>query len=134
MLALERARTVVCEPLLRASIEAPTDAVGTVLAAVARLGGVVEAPSLRGDLSMIETVLPAAQARDLQRQLSGLTGGDGVIETSFGGYQPVSGTPPSRRRRMANPLNREEYMMELARLAIRPTHKRQTGRNRQPPG
>jgi ribosomal protection tetracycline resistance protein len=134
MLALERAGTVVCEPLLRASIEAPTDAVGTVLAAVARLGGVVEAPSLRGDLSMIETVLPAAHARDLQRQLSGLTGGEGVIETSFGGYQPVSGTPPSRRRRTANPLNRQEYMMELARLAIRRTNQQKTGRNGQPPG
>jgi hypothetical protein len=46
----------------------------------------------------------------------------------------VSGTPPSRRRRTANPLNREEYMMELARLAIRRTNQQKTGRNGQPPG
>jgi ribosomal protection tetracycline resistance protein len=124
LLALERAGTVVCEPMIRVSIETPTGTVGAVLAAVARLGGVVEAPSLRGDLSMIETVLPAARAQDLQRQLSGLSGGEGVVETSFGGYRPVSGAPPTRRRTMANPLNRDEYMMQLARRAIGPTNQR----------
>jgi ribosomal protection tetracycline resistance protein len=46
---------------------------------------------LRGNLSTIETVLPAARAHDLQRQLSGLTGGEGVLESTFVGYQPVSG-------------------------------------------
>ena len=40
---------------------------------------------------MIETVLPAARAQDLQRQLPGLTGGEGVLDSSFAGYQPVSG-------------------------------------------
>jgi ribosomal protection tetracycline resistance protein len=128
MRALERAGTVVCEPMIRVSIEIPTDTVGAVLAAVARLGGVVETPSLRGDLSTIETVLPAARAQDLQRQLPGLSGGEGVVETSFGGYQPVSGAPPTRRRTLANPLNRDEYMMQLARRAIRPTNqRRETG-------
>ena len=40
---------------------------------------------------MLETLLPAARVQDLQRQLPGLTSGEGVAETSFGGYQPVSG-------------------------------------------
>jgi ribosomal protection tetracycline resistance protein len=97
---------------------------GAVLAAVARLGGAVETPTQRGDLSVIETVLPATLARDPQRQLSGLTSGEAVLETSPAGYQPVNGTPPTRRRTMANPLNRDEYMMQLARRAIRPTNRR----------
>ena len=80
--------------------------VGAVLAAVSRLGGVVGTPSLRGNLSVIEALLPAARAQDLRRQLPGLTGGEGVVETSFGGYQPVRGTPPTRRRTMTNPLGR----------------------------
>jgi ribosomal protection tetracycline resistance protein len=115
MRALERAKTVVCEPMIRAAIETPPDAVGGVLAAVARLGGVVEAPSRRLDPSVIEALLPAARAHDLRRQLPGLTGGEGVVETTFGGYQPVGGAPPTRRRTMANPLNREEYMMRVVR-------------------
>jgi ribosomal protection tetracycline resistance protein len=115
MRALERAKTAVCEPMIRAGIETPSDAVGGLLAAVARLGGVVETASRRGDLSLIEALLPAARAQDLRRQLPGLTGGEGVVETSFFGYEPVAGAPPTRRRTMANPLNREEYLMRVVR-------------------
>jgi ribosomal protection tetracycline resistance protein len=122
MRALERAGTAVCEPMVRAHLEVPTDAVSAVLAAVARLGGVVEAPSLLGDLAVTETVLPASRAQDLQRQLSGLTGGEGVIETRFGGYRSTQGSAPTRRRTTANPLNRHAYMMALARHAIRSTN------------
>ncbi len=71
---------------------------GAVLASVARLDGVLEPLSLLGDLSTIETVMPAARARDLERQLPALTGGEGVLESDFGGYQPVSGTARIRRR------------------------------------
>ena len=115
MQALERAGTVVCEPIVRVSLEIPTDTVGAVLPVLARLGAVVQTPSLRRELSTIETVLPAARAHDLQRQLPGLTGGEGVLESSFAGYQPVSGDQPTRRRTTANPLNLGEYMMHLAR-------------------
>ena len=115
MQALERAGTVVCEPMIRVSVETPADTFGVVLASVAKLGGAVEAPSLRGDFSTIDTVLSAARARDLQRDLPGLTGGEAVVETHLAGYQPVSGTPPMRHRTMANPLNREEYLSELRR-------------------
>jgi ribosomal protection tetracycline resistance protein len=118
MRALERAETVVCEPMVRARVEIPTDALSAVLATVARLGGVVGAPSFRGELCVTETVLPASRAQDLQRQLSGLTGGEGVVETRFGGYRPMSGSAPSRRRTTANPLHRDAYMMQLARHAI----------------
>jgi ribosomal protection tetracycline resistance protein len=97
MQALQRARTVVCEPIVRAGVEIPTSAVGAVMAALARLEAEVEPPSLQGPLSMIETVLPAARAQDLQRQLPGLTGGEGVLDSSFAGYQPVSGDQPIRR-------------------------------------
>ena len=68
-----------------------------------------------GEASTIEMVLPAARAHDLQRRLPGLTGGEGVLESSFAGYQPVSGDQPARQRTTANPLNLGEYMMHLAR-------------------
>ena len=68
-----------------------------VMAAFARLDAAVETPSLQGTLSMIETVLPTARAQNLQQQLPGLTGGEGVLDSSFAGYQPVSGDQPTRR-------------------------------------
>jgi ribosomal protection tetracycline resistance protein len=95
--ALEAATTVVCEPTVRVSLETPAATVGTVLPAVGRLGGAVESSSLQGGLSIVETVMPVTRAQDLQRQLPRLTGGEGVLESSFEGYQPVTGDPPTRR-------------------------------------
>jgi ribosomal protection tetracycline resistance protein len=89
-----------------------------------RFGAAVETPSLQGKLCTIETVLSAARAHDLQRQLPGLTRGEGVLESSFEGYEPVSGDQPTRKRTTANPLNSGEYMMNLTRRAIRPTNER----------
>jgi len=97
MRALARAGTEVCEPIVRVSLEIPTETVGAVLSTVARFGAVAQTPSLRGQLSTIETVLPAARVQELQRQLPALTGGEGVLESDFDGYQPVSGAAPTRR-------------------------------------
>jgi ribosomal protection tetracycline resistance protein len=98
MQALKRAGTVVCEPTVRVSLEIPTVTIGAVMPALVRLGAAVEMPSLQGRLSTAKAVLPAARADDLQRQLPGLTGGEGVLDSSFAGYQPVSGGQPTRRR------------------------------------
>lgn len=98
MQALERAGTAVCEPVLRVGLEIPAGATGAVLAAAARLGAAVEAPALQGKLATIEAVLPATRAQDLQRVLPGLTAGEGVLDSSFAGYQPVAGEQPTRRR------------------------------------
>jgi ribosomal protection tetracycline resistance protein len=118
MQALERAGTVVCEPTARISVEVPADSVGAVLPAMARLGATVETPSTRGELSTIDGHLPAARADDLQRELPRLTHGEGVLESTFGGYQPVSGDPPTRSRTTPNPLNLHEYMRGLAGLRV----------------
>ena len=56
----------------------------------------MEPPSVVGALAVVDAVLPAARATDLQRRLAGITGGEGVIETSFEGYEPVLGEPPVR--------------------------------------
>jgi ribosomal protection tetracycline resistance protein len=124
MRALEEAGPVVCEPIVRVNLEIPMDTIGAVMPALARLGAAVETPSLQGKLCTIETVLSAARAHDLQRRLPGLTRGEGVLESSFEGYEPVSGDQPTRRRTTANPLNSGEYMMQFARGAIRPASER----------
>jgi ribosomal protection tetracycline resistance protein len=88
--ALERAGTVVCEPVVRVSLEVPTRSVGAVLPALARLGASVESPSPHGELSTVEAVMSVTTADELQRQLPGLTGGEGVVESTFAGYQAIN--------------------------------------------
>jgi ribosomal protection tetracycline resistance protein len=124
MRALEQVGTVVCEPIVRVSLEIPTDTIGAVMPALARLDAAVETPSLQGRLCTIETVLSTARAHDLQRQLPGLTRGEGVLESSFEGYEPASGDRPTRRRTTANPLDVDEYMMHPARRGLRPANER----------
>jgi ribosomal protection tetracycline resistance protein len=94
--SLDRAGTVVCEPVLLARLEVPTRALGGVTAALARLGSVVESSSPGQELSTIEALLPALRVQELQRQLPELTGGEGVLESTFAGHQPVSGVQPAR--------------------------------------
>jgi ribosomal protection tetracycline resistance protein len=119
MRALEQAGTVVCAPLVRATVEIPAETIGAVMPTLGRLGAAVETPSLRGTLATIEAVLPAARAQDLQRRLPALTGGEGVLESSFVGYRLVRGEQPARRRTTANPLDLDEYVTQLAGRAIR---------------
>ena len=119
MQALEQARTSVCEPVVRVRLEVPAESVGAVLAAVGQLGAPAEMESLRGDLATVDTVLSILAAQDLQRQLSSLTSGEGVLETTFLGYEPVSGDPPTRRRTTVSALNREEYMLHVVSRAYR---------------
>ena len=85
--ALEHAGTAVCEPIVRVRIEAPVASVGALLAAVARLGGSPAQPVPEGDLATVETVLAADQAQSLQRELAGLTSGEGILESTFAGYR-----------------------------------------------
>ena len=99
--ALERAGTVVCEPFVRVRVELPTDALPGATAFLGRLGASIEARTVRPGLSAIETVVSALAARDLQRRLPGMTGGEGVLESAFSGYQPVNGEQPVRMRRVA---------------------------------
>ncbi len=51
----------------------------------------------------------------LEEQLPGLTRGEGVLDAAFSHYQPVRASVPSRPRTDHNPLNREEYLLRVAR-------------------
>jgi ribosomal protection tetracycline resistance protein len=119
MAALDEAGTVVCEPIARVRLEIPVEALAAVVSALARLGARIATPEQERALLVIETSLPSARVHELQRQLPGLTGGEGALEFEPGGYEPVSGEMPSRRRTTPNPLNREEYLMHIARRTTR---------------
>ena len=113
--ALRQGGSTVCEPVFRIAAEVPTAAVGPVLAALGRLGAGGATPSSRGELTVLETALPASRVQELRRGLPGLTGGEGVLETEFAGYQPVAGEPPTRQRTRPNPLDLGAYLARVGR-------------------
>jgi ribosomal protection tetracycline resistance protein len=108
MQALEMGGSAVCEPVFRITAEVPTEAIGAVLAALGRLGATAGVPAPRGELSLLETSLPASCVQELRRQLPGLTGGEGVLDSEFAGYQPVTGDPPIRKRLTPDPRTANE--------------------------
>jgi len=113
--ALKQAGTGVYDPVHRFHLEIPADTYGPVLPVLARLRAVPGAPVMRGSLCLLDGEIPAAQVRALEEQLPGLTRGEGVLEAAFGHYQPVRGDVPERPRTDHNPLNREEYLLRVAR-------------------
>jgi ribosomal protection tetracycline resistance protein len=92
--ALEQAGTVVCEPMLHVRLELPVAAIGATMAAAARLGTELRTPAPHGETATIEGDLPAIRLDELQRQLPGLTRGEGVLESSFAGYRPAVSAVP----------------------------------------
>jgi ribosomal protection tetracycline resistance protein len=114
MRALADAGTRVCEPLARARVEVPVETVGPVLAVLGRASAVVTAQTRDGDLVTVEALLPATAVPAVQRQLPGTTGGEGSIETDFGGYRPVTGSPPVRARTTPDPRNLDDYLRTLS--------------------
>jgi ribosomal protection tetracycline resistance protein len=115
MQALEQAGSTVCEPVFRIAAEVPTETIGSMLAALGRLGAGAATPSTRGELSVLETTLPASLVGELRRQLPGLTGGEGVVDAEFAGYEPVAGDLPTRKRLTPDPRNLEEYLARVGR-------------------
>ena len=113
--ALARAGTWVCEPLMELSLEVPATTAPGVAAAIGRLGGRMTGQFSANGLSTLRAVLPVALVRSVQHQLPGISMGEGVLETRFGGYQPVGQDAPRRSRSSPSPLDRDAWLASLAR-------------------
>jgi ribosomal protection tetracycline resistance protein len=96
--ALERAGTVVCEPVLRVELEVPARDSATVQRVLGRWGAELTAQTGAGELTVLEARLEATRLHELQHQLPDLTGGEGVLDSRFDGYRPVRGRPVVRQR------------------------------------
>ena len=113
MEALKRTGTTVCEPVLEAHLEFPADVLGEVIATLINVDAVPGSPEISGRRCTLDSQIRAARLHDLQSRLPDLTRGEGVLESTFGGYRPVAGQPPSRPRTDRNPLNRADYLRRL---------------------
>jgi ribosomal protection tetracycline resistance protein len=115
MSALQLAGTRVYEPMHRFRLEFPADAFGATAPVLARLRAVPDTQEMRGASYVLEGEIPAARVHELRQQLAALTRGEGVLESAFARYEPVSGTVPTRPRTDHNPLNRKEYLLHVTR-------------------
>ncbi|WP_329535639.1 TetM/TetW/TetO/TetS family tetracycline resistance ribosomal protection protein [Streptomyces sp. NBC_01450] len=114
--ALRAAGTQVYEPMHRFRLEAPADTLGAVLPVLAKQGAVAGTTELRGTSCVLEGRIPVARVHGLERQLPGLTRGEGELECAFDHYAPVlRGTVPDRPRTDLNPLDRKEYLLNVTR-------------------
>jgi ribosomal protection tetracycline resistance protein len=115
MSALDRAGTVVCEPIERFHLDAPADSLAAVLRLLGQLRGLPHSPTISGAWFTLDGDVPATEVHRLRRQLQGPTHGQGVLEARFDRYEPVVGPVPRRPRSDHNPLNRKEYLLHLRR-------------------
>jgi ribosomal protection tetracycline resistance protein len=115
MEALAQAGTAVCEPIQRFRLDVPADTLAALLPALARIEAVPRLQVVHGLACTLEGDVPASRVHDLRQQLPALTGGDGVLESTFDRYESVSGRAPSRRRTDLNPLHRKEYLLAVTR-------------------
>jgi ribosomal protection tetracycline resistance protein len=113
MSALKQAGTTVYEPMHRFHLEIPTDTLGSILPFLRHLNGVPHTPRTLRSRYVLEGEIPAARIHVLQQQLSALTRGEGVLESTFDSYQPLRGAIPTRPRADHNPLNRKEYLLNV---------------------
>ncbi|MEV8371422.1 translation factor GTPase family protein [Kribbella sp. NPDC056861] len=115
MTALQEAGTTVHEPMHHFRLDVPTDTVRGVLAALARLRAIPQVPALAAETSTLEGEIPAAAVYQLEQQLPALSRGEGVLESAFERYQPVTGPIPNRPRTDNDPLNRRDYLLHVLR-------------------
>jgi ribosomal protection tetracycline resistance protein len=117
MSALQRAGTLVCEPIHHFRLDAPADTLAVLLPALARLRAAPRTQAMQGASATLEGDIPAARVHELRQLLPPLTGGEGVLECAFDRYEPVTGAIPDRPRTDHNPLDRTEYLQRVTRHA-----------------
>ena len=94
MAALRKAGTRVCEPVHRFRLELPAETLAATLAMLAEVRAVPYETTPQGASFVLEGDVPAAQVYPLTRLLPGVTHGEGLVETSFHHYRPLSAVRP----------------------------------------
>ncbi len=113
MQAVKEAGTQVYEPVNSFELDLPQDAISPVLAKLAEAAAMVDDTTIAPDHARLTGVIPAGRVHAFEAQLPGLTHGEGILLTTFEGFHPVPGRPPTRPRTDGNPLNQKEYLLHL---------------------
>lgn len=114
MEALQQAGTEVCEPIQRFRLVVPDDLLAEAVRLLVHQRGTVEESTIEGVSAVITGTIPAAMVPAFERQLPGISRGEGDLDNWHDSWRPVSGDPPIRPRTDHNPLNRTEYISRVA--------------------
>ncbi len=111
---LANSGTTLLEPLLKFRITTPEEYGGKVLSDLVQMRAEFEPPSIIHGRFMVEGILPVATSLDYPVKLRSMTGGRGVISSSYAGYQAC---PPDvhvdRPRRGVDPLDQSKYILSV---------------------
>lgn len=89
--ALREAKTKVYEPVNSFDLEVPPDSVSPVIAKLAEANATLENTEVTPDRATLKGLIPVGRIHAFEAQLPGLTHGEGVLLTTFDGYQPITG-------------------------------------------
>jgi ribosomal protection tetracycline resistance protein len=115
MAALKQAGTRVHEPVHRFELEVPASAVSAVLLKLADVRAVPGEPVVGPSSCTLQGTIPAEHVHAFEQALPALSQGEGVFLSEFADYRPYPGPPPVRPRTDENPLDRKEYLAQVAR-------------------
>ena len=104
-----------CEPIHRFALIPPESSLAALLPELAKLEAEMQGQASDGRLATIDGDIAVRHVHTLRQRLPGLTQGEGVLDPSFSHHRPVKGDPPVRARTDANPLDKTEYLQNLAR-------------------
>ncbi|SDO02407.1 ribosomal protection tetracycline resistance protein [Paenibacillus sp. yr247] len=114
MKGLAQTGTTLLEPMLQVRITVPEEFGGKVLSDLVQMRAAFDPPHIAGGRFVVEGRLPVATSLEYPVKLSAMSGGRGVITSSFAGYQP---SPPDvhaeRKRRGVNPLDQSKYILAV---------------------
>ena len=113
--AINRAGTLVCEPVHHFDLEVPDQTLAATLAVLAAHGAVPHLTEPRPPVVLLSGDVPAGAVHQLSVRLPGVTRGEGVLTTALDHYRPVTGRPPTRERYDHHPYDRTEDLRRVGR-------------------
>ncbi len=90
---LRMTESVLLEPWYEFTLELPSEHVGRAMADITRMDGVFSAPDIIENTAVIKGDAPVAEMRGYQTELTGYTGGKGILSLSLSGYRPCRNEP-----------------------------------------
>ncbi|MGK3205443.1 GTP-binding protein [Amycolatopsis sp. MEPSY49] len=115
MAALKEAGTRVHEPVHRFELEIPANAISAVLLKLGQLRALPGEPVAGPSSCTLHGTIPAEHVHAFEQALPALSQGEGVFLSEFADYRPYPGPPPTRPQTGENPLDRKEYLAQVAR-------------------
>ena len=112
MNGLQSMGVTLLEPMLNMRISVPTPLSGKVINEITRMGGEYDAPMMLGDITTIDSVVPAAASMEFPVKLTAMSSGKAVLNMTFSGYRECrDGLIHENPRIGVNPLDRSKWIL-----------------------